>query len=425
MTSLFASTALILLATVPAAQSGSGMVYKRVSKPLRSATLDLSTGTVTVGPRASNRAGTTVVDFHNIDLSGFVGVDSGGGFCEWFDAGQKGWIPGQGSPQPFQNSGNISDLMNSVTFSYCSSALDVNSGGPGGAVKLGFYEGYVTGGGTPTTAVALLTVTGLPANTSSSSFFGGFRCFFMRTTMDNLVPFADGPIGYSWKFIDQGLSSPFAATFPFLSCVSSCSGGGSTPDGQGMDNVIDKYCPPGTLVSTFSFGTTSGTFTSISMAIEEASPVIATVANINSSSFPNPDLLTGSPPVVGQPCNASLTLGLGRTKGSTWKLFFGTSLVSPPTGVAIPSMTGGMNFGAFKGGRMLLCSINTSGFSCTGTHTGVLGSASSVTCNVIPLDLSLVNNTWCGQAVVLGQVVGAGGGNARLSSAFVGTIGTN
>jgi hypothetical protein len=424
MSSLFASAALVLLATLPSAQSGSGMVYRRVSKPLRSATLDLSTGTVTVGPRVSNRAGTTVVDFNNTDLGGFVGTDTGGGNCEWFDAGQKGWIPGQGSPQPFQNSGNISDLMNSITFSYCSSALDVNSGGPGGAVKLGFYEGYVTGGGAPTTAVALLTVTGLPANTSSSSFFGGFQCFFTRVNMASLVPFVDGPIGYSWKFIDTGNPGPFSATFPFLACVASCSGG-STPDGQGMDNVIDRYCPPGTLLSTFSFGSTSGTFTSISMNIEEASTVIATVSNINSSSFPNPDVLAGSPPVVGQPCNASLTLGLGRTKGSTWNLFFGTSLVSPPTGVAIPSMTGSLNFGAFKGGRMLLCSIDTSGFSCQGTHTGVLGSVSSVTCNVIPLDLSLVNNTWCGQAVVLGQVVGPGGGNARLSSAFVGTIGTN
>jgi hypothetical protein len=417
------SLALVLLAAVPSAQSG--MVYRRVSKPQRSATLDLSTGTVTVGPRVSNRAGTTVVDFDNSDLGGFVGTDTGGGFCEWFDAGQKGWIPGQGSPQPFQNSGNLSDLMNSITFAYCSSALSASSGGPGGAVKLGFYEGYVTGGGAPTTAVALLTLTGLPAHTASSSFSGSFSCFFIRITMADLVPFVDGPIGYSWKFIDTGTTGPLAATFPFLSCVASCSGGpGNIPDGQGMDDVIDRYCPPGTLQSTFSFGSTSGTFTSVSMAIEEASTVFATYTPLNSTTFPNPDILTSSKAVVGEPWTVSLTLGLGRSKGSSWSLFFGTSLVAPPTGVGIGQNTGGMNFGAPKGGRMLLCAINSSGFACTGAHTGVIGSVSPSSCaGIIPLELSLVNNTWCGQAVVLGPI--PGDGNARLSSAISGLVGTN
>jgi hypothetical protein len=428
MSPMFASATLVLLATLPAAQSGSGRVFQRVTKPLRSATLDLATGTVTVGPRASNRAGTTVVDFDNNDLGGFVGIDSGGGFCEWFDAGQKGWIRGQGSPQPFQNSGNLSELMNSIVFAYCSAALDVSSGGPGGAVKLGFYEGYTTGGGAPTTVAALFTLTGLPANSASGSFMTFFSCYFLRVVLGSLVPFADGPIGYSWKFLDTGVGfppSPYAATFPFLACVASCSGGVfGLPDGQGMDDLIDQYCPPGTLRSTFSFGTTSGTFTSISMSIEETAPVTATVTGSNSSSFPNPDLLTGTAAVVGQPWSASLTLGLGRTKGAGWSLFFGTSPVAPPTGVPLSQLAGGLNFGSGKGGRMLLCSINTSGFACAGAHTGVLGSASSTNCGggAIPLSLGLVANAWCAQAVVLGPV--AGDGNARLSSAIAGIVGT-
>jgi hypothetical protein len=74
---------------------------------------------------------------------------------------------------------------------------------------------------------------------------------------------------------------------------------------------------------------------------------------------------------------------------------------------------------------MLLCSINTSGFSCAGAHTGVIGSVSSTNCGggTIPISLGLVCNAWCGQAVVLGPI--AGDGNARLSSLITGVVGTN
>ncbi|MEQ1858271.1 MAG: hypothetical protein ABL963_17600 [Longimicrobiales bacterium] len=434
---LLAGAALALFGAASSAQSQSGKIFTRVNKPLKSATLDLASGTMTRGPAVSNRAATTVVDFFNTDLGGFVGVDTGGGFCEWFDAGVKGSNVGDGTSDlsPGDKSPHLSDLMNSIVFAYCSAKADVASGGPGGSVKLGFYEGYTTGGPLPATtnppSVAVFTLTGLPANTASSSFFGGFGCYFIRVFFGTLIPFADGPIGYSWKFLDNGTGvinpagATLAATFPFLSCVTSCSGVG--PDGQGMDDLVDEYCPAGTLRATFSFGTTSGSFTSVNMDIEEAGTVTASTTSTGLTCAPNqnPDVLTGAPCIVGQPWSASLTLGIARTKGSSWQLFFGTAPINPPCGTPIAQSQGALNFGSAKGGRMLLCAINTSGFVCTGIHGGSLGNVSSTNCGGgnVPSSLSLICSSWCGQAVVLGPV--AGNGNARLSTGLSGIIGTN
>ena len=125
-----------------------------------------------------------------MDLSGFIAVDTGSCFCRWIDSGMKG------------SAGNASDLMSSIAFAYCSSTQDPASGGPGGPVALGFYEGYTTGGASPSTTVASFTLTGLPSNTGSSSFFGSFNCFLMEVELGALACFADGTIGYSWKFMD-------------------------------------------------------------------------------------------------------------------------------------------------------------------------------------------------------------------------------
>jgi len=411
--SLALAGALALLAVTSGAQSHSGRVFSRYNKALKSATLDLATGTITHGAVVGNRAPTTIVDFANNDLGGFVGVDSGNGFCEWFDAGVKG-------------QGNGSDLMNSIVFAYCSAKLTPGSGGPGGSVKLGFYSGYVLGGPIAgATPVAVFTLTGLPANTGSSSFFGGFRCFFIRITFGNLIAFPDGPIGYSWGFLDSGTSTinplggVLAGTWPFLSCVASCSGATSQFDAQGMTDFIDEYCPIGTLRSTFTFGTTSGSFTSMSMAIEEATDKVSTVTAFNSSTFPNPDILTATPATVNRPWTATLSLGFGRTKPGTWIMYFGNTLVAPPTGVAIAAA----GFGINKNGRMLLCAINTNGASITTPHTGVLGSMSTSAPVNIPALLALVCNDWCGQAVVLGPVVGFPG-SLRMSGGVRGTVGT-
>jgi hypothetical protein len=81
---------LALFGVTASAQSRSGKLFARYTRPLKSATLDLATGTISRGPRVHDRAGTTIVDLANNDLGGFVGVDTGSGFCEWFDFGVKG-----------------------------------------------------------------------------------------------------------------------------------------------------------------------------------------------------------------------------------------------------------------------------------------------------------------------------------------------
>src|SRR5262249_47618357 len=190
---------------------------------------------------------------------------------------------------------------------YCSAMATVRSGGPGGSVKLGFYEGYLAGGGAPTTAVALFTLTGLPANSGSSSFFGGFSCFFIRVRFTNLIAFRDGPIGYSWKFLDVGTTGTLAGTWPFLACVGSCSGFTGGPGCIGMTDVIDEYCPPGTLRSTFTFGTASGSFTSISMDIREATDLASSSTSYNATLTPNGDTLAATNAIIGTTWTATLT----------------------------------------------------------------------------------------------------------------------
>jgi hypothetical protein len=266
---ILAGAALALLGASSSAQSQSGKVFARYNKPLRSVALDLETGTITKSPPVQDKKVATVATFQNADLGGFVGVDTGNKFCEWFDNGTKGTAG--------------SELMRSILFAYCSANADTGSGGPGGSVRLGFYEGYTVGGGAPTTAVAVFTLTGLPGNTASSSFFGGFRCYFIRVTFNPTVNFESGPIAYSWHFMDVGRDGVLAGTWPFLSCVQSCSGTGlPNGDGQGMTDTIDEYCPSGQFPprATFSFGTTSvgSYFTSISMQIEELLPNSCLVA---------------------------------------------------------------------------------------------------------------------------------------------------
>lgn len=380
----------LVASSLPEAQAQSRAV-RRYSGSMTSVHVDLATGTVSRGPAIRNRAASTIADFANIDLGGFVSVDTGSGLCEWFDAGTKGFA------------GNQSDLMTKITFAYCSSKLSVSSGGPGGSVRLGFYEGYTLGGGAPNTTVAVLTLTGLPANTASSSFFGGFKCYFTEVSFASLVPFADGPIGYSWRFMDVGTDGRLAGTWPFLSCVTSCSGIG--PDGQGMTNVIDRYCPPGTLQSTFTFGTTNGSFTSIAMEIGEVTDAPATVVPYNATLTPNPDQLAAGPAIVGTLHTYNLARGVPSGPGAfvinvrPYRVALANGVQGPP-----PLPVG-------AGGRILISGPRFT--SLFGVHDGMVGSVGSV----IPPSFSLVCLHFAAQATVIGNGV-------RVSSAVEGTSGT-
>jgi hypothetical protein len=258
---LLVSVALLFAGSAAAQAQGQKTSYRRYTGPLRSVTLDLESGVITRGPVVQDRQGSTVTTFGNNDLGGFVGADTGSCACEWYDAGVK--------------SGGQSTFVSGFAFTYCSAALDVASSGNGGSAVISFISGYTLGGsgGAPNgTELARLSLSGLPANTAASSFFGGFRCYFITIGFGATFCLPDGPIGYGWKFVDLGSAGPLAATWPYLSCVQSCTGPGG-PDGLGMVDMIDQYCPPGTLLSTFSFGTLStggGYFTSISMDIREA-----------------------------------------------------------------------------------------------------------------------------------------------------------
>jgi hypothetical protein len=433
---VLAGAALALLGAVTSAQSNSGKVFARYSKPLKTVTLDLGTGTITRGPQVTNRVGRTIVDFDNNDLGGFVGVDTGAGFCLWINAGVKG--TGAGRTAGINNN---SDLMNSIIFAYCTSRLTPGSGGPGGSMALHFYEGYTLFGGAATTSVAHFTLTGLPGNTGSSSFFGGFGCFFIRVYFEQLVCFADGPIGYGWTFLDQGyptanpLSSVLAGTWPFLSCTVSCSADILQYDLQGMTDMIDQYCPTTSLRATFTFGTTSASFTSMSMRVEEVrdlTSVLTTCAGVP----PNPDVLSTNPAVLGSNWSATVTSGLTRTKTGSWTLFVGTLSIQKPTGIQLAQFPkcpepGGAsvgNFGTSKGGRRLLCNIDClTPTSCFQVPIGAAKGSSSSCAISVPKKISLVCFAFCAQADVFGLVPPGilGGGNHRLTTSVNGVIGTN
>jgi outer membrane lipoprotein SlyB len=433
---LLAGAALALCGAATNAQSQSGKVFARYNKPLKSLTLDLGTGTITRGPQVTNRKGNTVTDFDNNDLGGFVGVDTGDGFCLWIDPAVKGTGAGRTAGVV-----NNSDIMNSIIFAYCSAKLTPGSGGPGGTMALHFYEGYTLFGGAATTSVAHFTLTGLPGNSASSSFFGGFGCFFLRVIFNQLLCFADGPIGYGWTFLDKGyptanpLSSVLAGTWPFLSCTVSCSADILQYDLQGMTDALDEYCPTTSLRATFTFGTTSGSFTSMSMAIEEVVDQTAQLTTCTGTPA-NPDVLTATFPVVGNEWTITVKTGLTRTKTGSWTMFVGDTPLGKPAGLLLAQFPkcpepGGVtagNFGTSKAGRKLLCNIDClDPTSCFQVPISAPKGSSSTCVIAIPKRISLVCFPFCAQADVFGGITAGtlGGGNHRLSTSINGIIGTN
>jgi hypothetical protein len=408
---LLVGAALTLFSATAGAQSAK--VQRGLNKAPRSAQLDLASGTITKGAAVSNRFGTTTQDFNNGD-SLAITVDTGSGFCEWYTVGVKGY------------NGNQSDLMANVRFVYCSSAGDVYSGGPGGTTKLGFYEGYSLSGGGGTTVIAF-TLTGLPANTASACFIPWLAstsgCWALTLTFGTQICFADGPIAYSWKFVDMDTCGPWAHTFPVFSCVTSCStnplggpgsfpGGAAPTDGQGMTDFVDQYCPPATLLATFTFNSVPGTtpmFTGQNMRIRECTDLTGTITSFNSTTPPNTDLFSSTPAVMGSTWTATTTRvgGTGgvyniRINDAKSTLVNGTkcsTIVPPgPTGIT---------------GRNMLAGNNLANFS--GAIVGTVG----VRSESIPCDPTLIGFQWHAQSLV------ASGLNIRrCTSAVSGTVGS-
>jgi len=388
---LFSST----LALPPAAQT---QHRRRVTRPSTEVHVDLPTGTITRGAAVHQRAAATVSDFPNMDLTGFVGVDTGGGAIEWFNDGVKGL------------NHNASDLMESFTFAYCSAKKDPSLGGPGGTARLGFYEGYTRLGaldGTPNgTAVAVLTLAGLPANTASSSFLGGFGCYFATVHFGSLVSFADGPIGYSWKFMDLGTDGVLAATFPGLANTAPCGSGGTDPVGQGGYDCCsfqpaDVYLN-GLLHVVLTFVPYCFPY-SIGIDMHEAADLSATASPFTGDGL-NADALSASPAILGQGWSAHVALGHTHGTGGVVQLNVRTSVFNGPN---VPSPIGGRLMEPLIAGPMLA--------TLSSTHDGT---ASAPIAATVPPQFGLLCLAWSAQATV------AGGGFVDLSSAVSGVTGT-
>jgi len=422
---LLAGVALALFGAAASAQSGK--ILKNPNKSLKSYSLNMATGTITRGAAVNNRVGNTVQDFNNGGGRG-LGVDTGAGFCEWFCVAQKG----TGANQP----GNQSDLMAQIRFAYCSSALDPTSGGPGGTVKLGFYNNYALGvgsypaapsvpAGTNGTTAAVFTVTGLPANTADACFFtflnSGTGCITVMLTFGTQICFPDGNIAYSWKFTDSDPCNIFGSTMPFLSCVMSCStnalgagvpwpAGAKPIDGQGMTDFLDQYCPPGNLLKTFSFNTNTVTIrpmlTSINMRVRECADVAATLVAFNSTTPPNTDLFSSTKAILASTWTATTTR-VGGT-GGFWFMRVNDARSATANGtkcslVSLPSATG----------RNMLAGSSLATFS--GSLVGSIGVFSAT----IPCSPALLGFHWAAQSLVASGLT-----LRRCTSAVEGTVGT-
>ncbi len=389
-----------LAASVPRAQTRANPLFRRANAPRMQVELDLASGTYTRGPSQTERGGTTVADFQNLDSAGWMSVDTGGGSCRWFSNGAKGTAPNQ--------SQNASDLITSIVFFYCSNALDTLSGGAGGSVTLGFYEGYTAFGGAPTTTAIVVALTGMPANSVAGSFLSpGAGCYGLKVSFNPLVAFADGPfIGYSWQFDDLGTDGVLGATYPTLACVASCSGTSFVPDGQGMIDVMDQYCTTPAVQSSFSFGTIGGPFspgtsTSINMQIQEAGDLLATSLAYNATLTPNADTLAATPAILGQTWTATLTRATPSAAG-------GLLLTLRRNRTPLPNGTAPM---APLVGRVLIAGPLLA--QLPGSHDGTSGTITSA----VPLDFAFCNLHIAAQCRT-------SSGGFLLSSAVEGTIGT-
>jgi hypothetical protein len=334
-------------------------------------------------------------------------VDTGGGSCRWFSSAAKGTGANQ--------SQNASDLMTDVVFFYCSEALSPSSGGVGGSVTLGFYEGYTVFGGAPTTTAAIVALVGMPAG-----------CNGLRVSFSTLVAFADGPfIGYSWQFDDVGSGGVLGATYPFISCVVSCSGTdlltagtaggvGGNPlglgeDGQGMLDVIDQFCTAPLVQSSFTFGTIGTPFApttraSLNMQIQEAADLATTSVPYNAALTPNTDLLSATNPILGSTWTATLSR-IPPTVAGTVTLTLRRFRTPLPNG----TLAGNPPFGRVLIAGALLTTL-------TAPHDGTSG----VLSQPVPLEFAFCGLHFAAQA----RSTGGGIANVRLSSGVEGTIGT-
>jgi hypothetical protein len=406
--SLAPALTLVAFALVGPGADAQAQRLRSAPPPRETVRMDMATGTITRGPTVAARAIGTVSDFPNLDFPfpGFIGVDTGNGVLEWFNDGIKG------------TSDNRSDLVTAFVVAYATVKRDVALGGPGGSVKLGFYEGYTRHGapnGTPNgTAVAVFTLTGLPGNSASSTFLGGsFSSYLLEVQTQDLVSFADGPIGYSWKFLDSGTDGLFAGTVPYLAHASTCIDDPSGPYAgppDALGQVAYDCCSPrpadaylnGTFREVFTFLPYCFPF-SMAVDIREVSDLAATATAFTGDGV-NADVLVPAPAIVGQSWSPQVTLGHGHGTGGIALLSIRTRAVN---GASIVSPIGGRTTEFLLAGPLL------------GTLRLAHDGAATLPVSVpVPAQLALVSVPWAAQATV------AGGGFLDFSTAVSGFTGT-
>jgi hypothetical protein len=198
-----------------------------------------------------------------------------------------------------------------------------------------------------------------------------------------------------------------AGTFPFLSCVQSCSLAG--PDGQGMIDYIDKYCPPGGVANTFTFGTTGhgGYFTSFSMDIREVADIEAVVTSWNGVAAVNADCLRSSTIVSPGIWDVAVEIRDAHQAAGSAPVILKVraDCFNGPRTNALP---GGRSTQILVGGPLYA--------SIAGTHGPE--SATPYPFAPIPVPSGLVGYPWAAQATVLG------GGFVDFTTARCGVIGS-
>ncbi len=190
-----------------------------------------------------------------------------------------------------------------------------------------------------------------------------------------------------------------------IACVQSCSGPG--PDGLGMTDCMDQYCPPGFLISTFSFGTfpNGGYFTSISMDIREAVPANFPTTFTNGTGL-NPVTLT----------DGVSNDGLSPALGDLTRTF---SFALDCSAADSSCTNAKVEVRAFQSSTIFQClevlCQKPRFIKFTGTAT--FGVAV-----VLPKDLSFACIPYCVQGYCFGCATGCTSQNLLLSNAFVETV---
>ena len=173
-----------------------------------------------------------------------------------------------------------------------------------------------------------------------------------------------------------------------------------------MIDQIDRYSPPGTLLSAFSFGTTQfgSYFTSMSMDIREVGDCTASMTSYDSTSPPNEDLLTATSAVIGTTWSAEVTHAAGTAA-------FSTLLVR---GAKIPG--NGASGGPY--GRLLVTGAFLTNLPGAADTLPPIQNSQQNFGTFLPLQFGLACGDWFCQALT------GGGGATRLSNGLAGTTGT-